>query len=370
MKKITIMALHLYHGGIEKYISNLCYLLENDFDITVISTYKHGNKPVYNFSNKIKIKYLINDYPDRVSLKKVLKDYKFIEAFKELWRRATLLIKKYYLNIKAIKNDDSDIIISTRIFHNNLIGKYSNSKLKIATEHNFDPSNIKYIDKLIKSVKSIDKFIVCTDEMYKFYDSKLPKDKLKIINHCVTIDNNKKSKLNNKNIITVGRLATEKGYEDLIDVMKIIHNKDKSVKLIICGDGYLKESLINKIHELKLEKNIILKGFLKEKELENEYLNSSIYVMSSYHESFGLVLLEAMNYGLPCIAFDSASGAREILNSTGILIKDRDKNKMADEILKLISDKERLNKYQNLSLKRIKDYQPNVIKEEWLKILS
>ena len=66
MKKITILSLHLGIGGIEKYISSLCKMLENDFEIEIISTYKVLDKPVFDFSDKLKITYLINDRPYRL----------------------------------------------------------------------------------------------------------------------------------------------------------------------------------------------------------------------------------------------------------------------------------------------------------------
>ena len=66
MQKITILALHLDYGGIEKYISYLCKMFENKYDIEIICTYKFQPKPAFEFSNKIKIRYLIeNDLKDR-----------------------------------------------------------------------------------------------------------------------------------------------------------------------------------------------------------------------------------------------------------------------------------------------------------------
>ena len=59
--KITILALHLGYGGVEQYLSSLCKMLENDYEISIISTYKVLEKPAFYFSDRINITYLIND---------------------------------------------------------------------------------------------------------------------------------------------------------------------------------------------------------------------------------------------------------------------------------------------------------------------
>ena len=83
-------------------------------------------------------------------------------------------------------------------------------------------------------------------------------------------------------------------------------------------------------------------------------------------ESFGLVLIEAQSYGLPCIAFDSAQGAREIIidGENGYLISDRNIQKMANKIEELIDDSKLRKKMgqasKNNSLKYSKDRVSNM----------
>ena len=73
------------------------------------------------------------------------------------------------------------------------------------------------------------------------------------------------------------------------------------------------------------------------------YLKSSLYVMSSLSESFGIVLLESMNFGVPCIAFCSAKGAKKILDDVKFtVIEDRNINEMSKVIIELLNDKKNL----------------------------
>ena len=75
-RKITIFSLNLNYGGIEKYLSILSNMLDNDFDIEIITTFKFDTTPSFPFSDKIKIKYLVNENPTDISIKKLLKEKK------------------------------------------------------------------------------------------------------------------------------------------------------------------------------------------------------------------------------------------------------------------------------------------------------
>ena len=99
-------------------------------------------------------------------------------------------------------------------------------------------------------------------------------------------------------------------------------------------------------------------------------LNSSLMVMTSFRESFGLVLLEAMSYGVPVISFEN-SGSKELINGkNGIIIKNRNKKRMAKEIVELLNNKKELKEYSKECPKVLKNYSKEVIKKEWLKFLG
>ena len=107
-QKITILALHLDYGGIEKYISLLCKMFDKEYDIEIICTYKFQPKPAFEFSNKIKIRYLIeNDLKD-LSIKELLKKKEFLKIIKEVSRRIKIKKLSYKLNKQAIQNLDTD----------------------------------------------------------------------------------------------------------------------------------------------------------------------------------------------------------------------------------------------------------------------
>lgn len=370
-KKITIFALHLGFGGVEKYLSSLCKMLKENYDIEIISTYKVLDKPAFQFSEKVKITYLIDDKPNKEEFKRAIKNKNIISIFKEGVKSVKILYLKRSRNIKAIRNTYSDYIITTRTFHSRLVGYYAyNNIIKIATEHNFHNNDKKYITKVIDSIKDFDYFVVVSDNLRKFYENKIGKTKCIYIPNVIDNLPDKRSKLTNKNIITIGRLSPEKGQKDLIDVFKIVNKELPKTKLFIVGDGPLKKELENYTKELKLTDKIIFTGFLGNKEKEKYILDSSIFILPSYTESFGLVLIEAMSYGLPCIAFDSSDGARELLkDDVGILVKDRNKEKMAKEIIKELKNAKKDN-YSEKGYKYCQKYLIDNVKEAWFNILK
>lgn len=376
MKKITILALHLGYGGIENCISNLANSLVDDYEVNIISTYKLYEKPVFKLNDKIKIKYLMTDLkPNKQELKQSLKKLKLITFFKELKKSLKVLKLKKNLMIEAIKNCDSDVIISTRDIHNNWLSKYGRDKtLKIGWEHNHHHNNKRYINKVTKSVLGLDYFVLVSKDLTKFYSEKLKDKKVK----CVYIPNSinffpqEKAKLETENLISIGRLSHEKGYLDLIDIFKELHQKYPDSKLNIIGDGPDRKKIEKKIRDNKLEDYIILHGF-QEKEYINKYLEkSSVYIMTSYTESFGLVLLEAFAYGIPCVAYSSAEGANEIIsdNWDGYLIKDRDKNKMIKRICELLSNRNRRLIMGANGIKKAQEFNTQKTKQKWIEIIN
>ena len=170
----------------------------------------------------------------------------------------------------------------------------------------------------------------------------------------------------------MGRLAPEKDYEELIKVFSEIDSSFEEWKLHIVGDGDEREKLQNIINEKQLEHRIILHGFLDKNEIEILMYQSSLYLMTSLTESFGLVLIEAQSYGLPCIAYDSAQGAKEIITSgkNGILIENRDRNHMVKEIVKCLQDLEYRQKIGKKGRENALQYSKESIQSQWYEFID
>lgn len=392
VKKITILALHLGYGGIERAIASLSNSLIEDYEIEIISTYKLYDKPVMDFNSKIKITYLIeSNLAKRVEEYKILlkqfhliklvkilyHDYKFniIRLINDTYKSIKTVINKKKKMINYIKDCSSDIIISTRDIYNLWLSKYGNKEsLKLGWEHNHHNDDGKYIKKIVTSVQGLDYLVLVSKELTEFYQEQLKNSTCK----CVYIPNSideipeNTSPLKNKNIISVGRLSKEKGYLDLIDVYKIVTEHFPDWTLNIIGDGVERKAIEEKIKQLDLEEKVILHGYQKRDYINEVLKKSSLYVMGSYTESFGIVLLEAFSYGIPAIAFTSARGANEIISNNwdGYLVENRDKVKMAKKICEVIGNYNRRFIMGNNASKKAEKFKTENIKEIWTNILE
>ncbi len=375
MKKITILALHLGYGGIERCISTLANSLIDEYEIEIISTYKIYDEPAFKIDDKVKIKYLINDKPNKKEIEESLKNFKIVTFIKEFIKGFKILKLKKKLMIKEIKKCNSDVIISTRDIHNEWLGKYAKKGiLKIGWEHNYHNNDKLYINKIVKSVENLDYFVLVSKELKNFYEMELQNKKVK----CVYIPNSlsyfpsKVSDLDQKRIISVGRLSKEKGYVDLIDVFSLVNQVYPDWKLDIVGDGHELNEIKRKINNKKLDNVVTLHGFQNRDYINRLLQESSIYVMCSHTESFGIVLLEAFSFGIPCIAFSSANGAKEIISNNwdGYLIDNRDKKNMAKKICELIANQNRRIIMGANGRKKADKYKTEEIKKLWIDIIK
>lgn len=361
--KVTIYALHLGYGGVEKNICEKANILSNIYDVEIISLYKLYDKPAFIVNPKVKIKYLTDVKPNRNEFKNAVKSKNIKSILKEGLYAVKVLYLKNSLITKSMIECNSKIIISTRAYFSlKLIKNNEYNNIKIAEEHIYHNNNSKYIKKLGFILKYVDYLMPSSDYLTDYYKSIYSKYDYKIKTNKMPIEgSNKLCDLKKKNIISVGRLSKEKGFADLIEIFSNIESEDWT--LTIVGDGDEKENLEALIKDNNLKGKVILTGFLNKEELYKLYENSSLYVMTSFEESFGLVLVEASSFGLPLIAFDSAIGAKEIIQENGILVSNRDKSVMIKKIKKLMDDISERKLYQKKSLEIYKSYDYTTLKE-------
>lgn len=384
-KNIVLLIPQLRHGGAERVVSRLSFLLKEDFNIKVvvfddsIVTYKVGcevisldvpsssensvfskilnvMKRVLKFkkikrNNNIDITYSFGDTANIVNVFSKGKDKKLISirGYKRIRTGKTLVERLLLKPISVYICNKADKVVSvSELITQTLIKEYRLPTEKVFTIHNgYDLDTIRELSK-----ESLDE----SDE--KIFEKK-------------------------NVIISAGTFRHEKGYWHLLKAFSIVLNKKEDMLLVILGTDFNnnKERVLNLAKQLKIEQSIVFLGY---KENPYKYFSkSNVYVLSSVFEGFPNALVEAMSCGLPVVAADCPSGPREILSSTfdinedfkgikyseyGILtqrmsakenyepsILEKDDIHLAEGIIELLDEKNR-EEFSKKSLQRSNDF--------------
>ena len=151
-----------------------------------------------------------------------------------------------------------------------------------------------------------------------------------------------------------GRLAKQKNQKALIKIARILSDKNLNFKILIAGDGKLKQQLIDLARNEKVVDKIKFIGFVENIKDFTETID--IFVLTSFWEGFGYVLAEAMLSSKPVVAFDSSSNPEIIDNGkTGFLIKNLNEQKMAEKLEELIKNKNKQLELGQAGRKRVED---------------
>lgn len=164
-------------------------------------------------------------------------------------------------------------------------------------------------------------------------------------------------------VIFACRLEEDKGLSDLLDVWKIVHEHHPDWTLQIYGTGTQKNWFIDQVDRL----NIGIHVHNPVADIMEKYRNSSILILTSILEPFGLVLVEAMSCGLPVVAFDCPYGPAKIITDSvdGFLIKHRDIKSFANRVCQLIEDKELRHRMGHAAIQSVHRYSPEQIMPKW-----
>lgn len=330
-KKIAVIISSLHKGGAERMVSELTLHWPKDWEIDLI------------INNKNEIEYPYRGNIIDLGMKIQKNKLKVLYQFKVFFVRI--------IAIKKLKKKNDYIACISVMDSANIANIVSGNKFckVIATVRTdlkgVDLPQYKYIvNPLARCLyKKVDKIVgvseEISDDLINYF--KVNKEKVVTINNGFDIrkirnlteeelDHEEKEwfKDSDNILVTLGRLDYMKAQWHMIRAMKKVKETYKDAKLLVIGDGNLKESLMILIKELRLENSVILCGIK-----DNPFKIVSkckAFVLSSIHEGFPNVLPEAMCCGIPCIATDFKTGVREILDPYRKITKKVDKVTLAD----------------------------------------
>ncbi len=388
MKKICFFVNSMFKIGGEQKITSLIVneLIKNNYDVTIIIKCSETiDYSLYNLSKKVNLKFLNMKYDFRLNNISLFEKLRIINRKTGIFKNRKKLIRHFFCSNKMLRklkeifqNNEFDVVVGVagdRSFILSYLKDYIKGKLIFWNHMNFDAhfknKGSRYYNEesfILPLIKRFDNIInLNEDDTEKF--KKHYNVNSEVIYNCKSFNSKIKSNLNNNKFISCGRLVSQKGFEHLIEIMKIFVSKNKDYKVDIYGEGPLKESLLNKIDKYKL--NDYIKIFPECKNIEKVLPKYDVYLNTSVHEGFGLITLEALECGLPVFAFDiPANKSLVIDNKTGRLIKCYDAEEYANELLKIVDNKKLLNSYQSNIEQSIKKYDINNVIKKWINIIE
>ena len=176
------------------------------------------------------------------------------------------------------------------------------------------------------------------------------------------------------NILFAGRVVPNKKFEDIILSFYYYH-KFYNVKSRLFLVGFYGEEdayygrLAQYVNELGLSKDVLFTGHIPFSDILAYFKSADLFLCMSEHEGFCVPLVEAMYFDIPIVAFDSTA-VGETLGGSGILLKDKEPNKVAAAIDLVMTDNELKENILENQRERLKDFDDKKIKKQFLSILN
>ena len=357
-------------GGVERVLTlKGNYFAEHfGYDITIILTEGKDKPLFYPLSDKIKV---IN----------------LDIGFEELWicsfvKKVFVYLKKQRQFKKSLTRElmrlRPDITISLLRREINFLNDIKDGSRKIGEMHinranyrNYNTEKVNLLQRLfakfwssnlLRHLKKLDKLVVLTD---RDCESWVELNNVVTIPDPLSISPTTISLLTEKRVVTIARYSHEKGIDLLLKAWSIVEKQVSDWCLDIFGDGD-RTSYEQLIDELKINSSRCqLHG--RTNDVEKEYLNSSLFVLTSRFEGFGMVITEAMVCGLPVISFDCPWGPRSIIKDgeDGFLVENGNVDALANKMCRLMEDKNLRVSMSQAGLKNVQRFSIEHVAEQW-----
>ena len=191
-----------------------------------------------------------------------------------------------------------------------------------------------------------------------------------VIPNPSTFHTDKISTLDEKKVISVGRLSPQKNYASLIRAFKYVVDKHPNWTLEIYGDGPQEMELKSLIDQLNLKRHVFLKGYSSN--VKGVMTNASIFVLSSIFEGFGLVIVEAMTCGLPIVSYACPCGPKDIITvgKDGFLVEVNDEKELANKINLLINNDTMRKEMGENCIEKVQSFHIQIIIQQWMNLFK
>lgn len=371
MKLIYLINGTFNSGGMERVLANKAnYLIGRGYDVSIVTTDQGGLRPFFTFSPKIKHYDLGINYTENNNKGIFIKLLQY--PLKQWMHRKGLTDLLFRLK--------ADIVISMFDHDASFLWSIKDGSKKVLEIHFSRFKRLQYgqtgIAKLIdvwrnkndfRVAGKYDRFVVLTQED-KIYWGDL--SNIMVIPNANSFVPRDKADVSQKKVIAVGRYDQQKGFEDLIKAWHKIYQVHPDWILRIFGKGPLEKEMQRLIKDLNLEKAIRLCKPVQD--LEKEYLQSSMVLMTSRYEGLPMALLEGQACGLPMVSYVCKCGPKDIIHQdiNGFLVEEGNIEMFAQRVMELIRDPDKRIEMGVESIRFSENFSEKKIMLQWLELFQ
>ena len=365
-------------GGAERILSDkMNYMAEVlGYEVYVITCYQHPEEDsnVYHLSDKVR----------QVNLQiRYYRQYHYKYPMR-LWVKYNINRKLLFDLTETVQRINPDVLVGLGYFKADVVTGIECRAVKVVESHEariYTMLDIGYSHSFFSNVflriyrkhylqrveRQADVIVVLTKEDAKEWSKA---KRVEVIPNFTMMPVWKLSTCENKRVIAAGRLEWQKGFDQLVESWNIVHRRYPDWHLDIFGSGTMELTLKRSICSLGLDQVISIHPYTSD--INKEYSESSIFALSSRYEGFGLVLLEAMQSGLPCVTFDCPFGPKMVVSDhkTGLVVKNGDIKAFADKLCCLIANENMRKQFSREAVERAKLFDVKEVMNQWKQLFE
>ena len=362
-------------GGVERVLTlKANYFAEHfGYDITIILTEGKDKPLFYPLSNKIKVINLNIGFEELWTCSFIKKIFVYLKKQRQFKKTLT----------KELMCIRPNITISLLRREINFINDIKDGSRKIGELHvnranyrNFEANDSNFIKtlfakfwmhSLVAKLKKLNRFVVLTEEDK---DAWPELKNISFIPDPLSFLPTKYSELMERRVIAVGRYVYQKGFDMLLQAWSKIDKLYPDWQLAIFGDGdrtpYEKQMKTFGVDAKRCHLNGPTPN------IQQEYVNSSIFVFSSRFEGFGMVLVEAMACGLPVVSFDCPCGPKDIVKDgeDGLLVENGNIDLLASSLSRLMNDETLRQSMSKTGQKNAQRFSIDYVADQWRRLFE